>query len=332
MKTFRYGCSLLVLGLMFLAASCSLNDSSEAVPSPKNTNTANATAPCVACGPVTADYPQPGYLKMPSKALDIAVTGNGFALMLSPETPGEPNGSKVYYRNTNYSLDTDSWIYLPGPGAVDIATGTASVAWAVTNQGALYKHDFTFGSPSSWTLFTSNNQPTASAVGVNSLSSSELYILGTTNILGGHPVYKYDYSANVWAQLGNQGGIRIHVDMFGRPWIITDIGDIYKAAGTGFTFNGWTYQAKPNNDPVVDIADLFYADFPYAAGMAILSRPSTANGDSNYSTIYWHPDASNTTQSGWSNSLGGVGRRLTGGGGGSLWLIAPDYNIWRKQL
>lgn len=326
MKTLQFTKLIAPLALMVLATSCSLDNSGKSTPSPRNINNNVAAPVCQTCNSEwTYTEPAP-YVALPGTAWEIAETDSGFPHILSNDGPSEAHGARIYYRNANYASNTDPWIYAPSPGAVYIASGGQKI-WIVTDQGLLYS-----GFASSWTQFTSNNQPTFSAAATSG-DESRLFALGTTNIPGGHPVYLYDQSSNSWSQVGTQGGVRIFVDNFGRPWIITDTGELYRSAGYGQTFSGWNSMARPNNSPVTDIAQYKSYNGPTPTipvwSILVLSRP-TLTSDENKSVLYWQAYPTTTAQTAWSNGLGGTGRRISDYI--NISIISRDYRIWLRPM
>jgi hypothetical protein len=335
MKTHRLRLLLVCVPLWALS-SCSKEDANSNAPTPATGGSNIVRCPegqlCpVDPTPTEKVYPQPGYSQVAAstltRATEIAVTGNGFALMISQPTE-ERYFSRVRYRNTNYTPNSDPWTNLESPEIVQIASHGQN-AWAVDAQGNIFYNYFGLGQPQRWVQFSANNQPRATAIATDG-DETGLFILGDTWITGGHPVYKYDRTSNSWSQVGTQGGIRLHVDEFGRPWIVTDTGDMYRSAGYSQTFSGWNYMQKPAGR-VIDVTQLRYVSNPdlfYA--MAILVIPE--GSQSTLASVYWQPYGTpeEMTSSRWSNSLGGVGKRIVGTG--ALWLLGPDGVVWNKPL
>jgi hypothetical protein len=251
MKTHRLRL-LLVCVPLWVLSSCSKEDANSNAPTAVTRSSNAVDQPY--------GYSEVSYVDPINYAANIAVTGNAFALTVaspSGSEPAEANGRRVHYRNMNSASNFDPWTYLPSPGAVSIASG-GQKAWIVDAQGRIFHNYFGRGVPEGWVQFSANNQPRATAIATDG-DETGLFILGDTWITGGHPVYKYDRTSNSWSQVGTQGGIRLHVDVYGRPWIVTNTGEIYRSAGYGQTFSGWNYIQKPAGQ-VIDITQLRYVN------------------------------------------------------------------------
>lgn len=260
------------------------------------------------------------YSYLPAKpAVEVSVGGeSGIPYILSTELESN-GGHKVYIGSNNTN---PSWTYLSGPGAIKIAASESDRYFGgryyiITPGGEIYRY-----AGGSWENFSANHGGMlASDIDVIGGGSSrdnryelDIYILGTTNIPGGHPVYRFDFANNTWTQVGSQGGVSITLDAFRRVWITDDQNYIYRNDVNSSTI-GW----QMTTGRAIDVSS--------HTGLKTYVLGATTNG---YNEVFSQPTVTNPNNYGWIYE-GGYGKQIAAGPNDELWVVSYDNSLWRSQ-
>ncbi len=154
---------------------------------------------------------------LPGSGKDIAVGGDGTVWLVGST---ETTGGFVLRRREKNQQDSSPWQKISG-GGVRIAAGPDGTPWLVNNEGKIY-HGHKDGS--GW----GNPLPGCAkdiAVGAN----GAVWVVGCDQVNGGWSLHHWIGvdSQRPW-QRSEGGGTNISVAPDGRPWIVNDIGNIYK--------------------------------------------------------------------------------------------------------
>ena len=71
----------------------------------------------------------------------------------------------------------------------------------------------------------------ASDIGIG--ANGDVWVIGTTTASGGFGIFHYNLSGNNWDQVDG-GAVRIAVDPEGNPWVVNDVGKIYRRTSAGW--------------------------------------------------------------------------------------------------
>lgn len=147
---------------------------------------------------------------IPGRATDIAAGGGAEVYVIG--TGAVPGGYRIYRWNGQTS--GSAWDVLPG-GAVRIAVDQAGNPWVVNDVGYVYRWN-----GSGWTRLP------GAAVDIGA-GGGEIYVIGTIEVPGGFSIHRYGGGTS-WIRLSG-GGTRIDADGNGVPWVVNDVGNIYRA-------------------------------------------------------------------------------------------------------
>ncbi|MCX6180867.1 MAG: M12 family metallopeptidase [Bacteroidetes bacterium] len=166
-------------------------------------------------------YPSGKWSNIFSRVSDVGVGKDGSVWVLS--NIAEAGGYGIYKYN-GYSFNK-----IAG-GAVAIDVDPNGNPWVVNSAGSIFR-----GTPQgAWTLMP------GSAKDISVGADGSVYMVGTDVYRGGNGIYKFDGA--YWVRQTGVG-VRISVDNQGSPWIINDMGTVWRLA------NGtWTNMAASATD------------------------------------------------------------------------------------
>jgi Tectonin domain/Papain family cysteine protease len=154
--------------------------------------------------------------KLPGCGKDIAVGASGGVWLVGCS---ETSGSYVL---RHWDELSKSWKAVPG-GGVRIAVGPDTKPWLVNNDGNIYSWK---ADGSGWDL-----QPGCAkdiAVGAQGATNGALWVVGCDKVSGGWSLHHWTgVFPHPWERIEG-GGTNISVAPDGRPWIVNDIGNIYR--------------------------------------------------------------------------------------------------------
>lgn len=265
----------------------------------------------------TSDFVSYSYI--PGSAVDISVGGeNGIPYILGADL--ESNGGHKVYIGTNST--NPNWNYLPGPGAIKIAASETDSYFGgryyiITPSGEIYRY-----AGGTWENFSATHGGMlATDIDVMGGGSSrsdryeiDLYILGTDNISGGHPVYRFNFNNNSWTQIGNQGATSLTIDSYRRVWITNDQGYIFRN-DVNNSSSGWIQTTG------------LAADISCLTGLRMYVLGKTTDG---VNSVFSQEAYLDPTAYGWRYE-GGYGKQIAAGPNDELWVVSYDNSIWRSQ-
>ena len=142
------------------------------------------------------------------KAIDVAICPNGLVSIISQDSSSGNNQFKIY------SWTGAGWDDLGG-AAFKIACDGNGQLWVVNGYGGIYRRV-----NNNW----QGRSGKARDIGAN--GDGSVYVIGTNEVDGGFGIFKFD-GANGWTEIGG-GALRISVDPTGTPWVVNNVGDIYR--------------------------------------------------------------------------------------------------------
>ncbi len=145
---------------------------------------------------------------VPGRAKDIA-SGGGQVFVIG--TAPVPGGFSIHRWE-----EGNIWSRMPG-GAVRIAADRDGVPFVVNDQGAIFV----------WNMDRWDRLPgLARDIGCG---RDLVYVIGVNSVPGGHGIYRMTPQTGYqnWHPV-NGGGERIAVDADGSPWVVNDLGQIFK--------------------------------------------------------------------------------------------------------
>jgi hypothetical protein len=137
------------------------------------------------------------------------------------------NGS-VWATGTNHAIyrwNGSSWETMPG-GAERIAVDPDGAAWVVNLGGDIYKYNLT---TRNWELKPGNAKDIA--VGAD----GSVWVIGSNVVQGGYGIYKWNGSN--WTNIPG-GAVRIAVDQTGNAWVVNSSNNVFR-------YNGSSFELKP---------------------------------------------------------------------------------------
>lgn len=145
--------------------------------------------------------------------------------------------------------------------------------------------------------------------------ASATWAIGTVAVPAGREIFFYDSNANQWIKdVG--AAVRIAVAAGGIPWVVNDLGDIYRRQSSAIGTPGWTLMPGK----ATDIGASFGAN---GAIWRIGTTPAGANFNIskwNPSTSQWVPDASN-----------GAAVRIAVDEAGIPWVVNAAGQIYKRN-
>lgn len=137
-----------------------------------------------------------------------------YKTMVVSKTP-QNGGYKIY----EYSQHSNQWYDRLG-AAVNIAIGSDTCTWVVTNTESIYR-----GTGEHWYQVRGKQ---AKDIGVG--TDATVWIISNEATNGGYHIYRRKNRSIIWEKsLG--GGIRIDVGPNGLPWIVDNKNEIYRHSG-----------------------------------------------------------------------------------------------------
>lgn len=246
--------------------------------------------------------------QVPGSGHDIAIADDGGVWLIG--TDSAQGGYSIWHRPPR----APRWARVPG-AATRIAVA-GNQAWIVNNAGTIYRRD-----GNAWTPIDGPKAHDigASAKGVwiigvprptagDPAKSAQTGAFGTANVkLGVDGAQAYQWTGTTWAP-SSKNGVRIAVEATGRPWVVTESGEVFRHAGS----IAWkTLAARGPSGPVQDIAAL-------PGGRPVIVR---ADG----SVAVFDPD-----QKAWA-STEQAGRAVAAGPDGRIWRIGAKNEIYVSQ-
>jgi Tectonin domain len=157
---------------------------------------------------------------LPGCGKDIAIGGDGMVWLVGCS---ETSGGFVLRRREKGQPDSSPWKVVSG-GGVRIAAGPDGTPWLVNNEGKIYRGRMDGSGTWGW----GDPLPGCAkdiAVGGN----STVWVVGCDQVSGGWSLHKWTgVDPNHPWERAQGGGTNISVAPDGRPWIVNDIGNIYK--------------------------------------------------------------------------------------------------------
>jgi len=112
-------------------------------------------------------------------------------------------------------------------GAAHVALDVSGVAWTIDESGRIFR----LSGWSAWPPVPPALLPGAArhiAAGRN----GAVWVIGTNAVPGGYGIYRWDEPHQNWANIAG-GAVRVAVAADGTPWVVNDIGVIFRGDGTG---------------------------------------------------------------------------------------------------
>ena len=223
-------------------------------------------------------FPFSGWEALPEHANDIDAGPN--------DTAWKIGTNEVFGGYGIYQWDGSSWTEVGG-GAVRIAVDETGTPWVVNDVGNIYRR-----SDNSWQLIDGKAKDIA-------IGDGQVWKIGTNTVGGGHGIHQWNGSS--WTEVGG-GAVRIAVDETGTPWVVNDVGNIYRRSGS-------SWQLLDGQAKDIDIG----AD----GSVWIIGTNSVEGG---YGVYKWH-------DSRWVQVPGGaVG--ISVAADGTPWLVNSSGNIF----
>jgi hypothetical protein len=154
--------------------------------------------------------------------VDIAIGDEGGVWAIGATNIG-PGGNGVFQWNGS------SWVQDPsGAAGMRIAVERNSTLdgrpWVVTANNQIWRRDGT-----SWTQMPGSARDIG-AGGILSANGSEVFIIGTDAQPDGYGVHRWIESSHSWQPVFSGGGVRIDVDQWGIPWMVSASQKIWRGS------------------------------------------------------------------------------------------------------
>jgi hypothetical protein len=248
--------------------------------------------------PVNALYND--WTKLSGTAIDIGASG------LAGTYSGEvvwsiaPNGTPQRWNGSG-------WTAVPGVAATRVDVDNVGFAWIVGPSGRVFR-----GNGSGWT-----EVPGGGRVKDIGCGGGAVWGIGTDG-----RAYSYNQLYGVWNFSGGPlNQISIDVTSSGQPWVVTSANEVHVLA------SAWTfYMSGIGNDIGLGGYKSGPANYPYywvlGTNSTIYLHGSQASGSVGdpLPPAWWGFIATN-----------GMGRRITAGNHGRIWVAATDNSIWVRN-
>src|SRR5215470_7148757 len=120
-----------------------------------------------------------------------------------------------------YRLNGSSWQTMPG-GGERIAVDPQGDAWVLSLDGAIWKYN---ASTNDW------QQKPGSAKDIGIGADGTVWVIGVGSTGGGYLIYRW--SGSNWTNIPG-GAVRIAVDPSGNAWVINNTNTIFRYNGSGW--------------------------------------------------------------------------------------------------
>jgi hypothetical protein len=177
-----------------------------------------------------------GWRQVPTggSATDIGATNSDRWII---GTVNKPGGKEVFKSD---SL-AGQWVKDTTAAGSRITVQAGGRPWVTTSINTIYRRKTSaITDLSGWDLMPG----TATDIGASPFLGDAVWKIGTTAMAGGYDIAGWDPATNQWRPDASGGsGVRIAVDVTGRPWVVTSVGTIYRRNGNNPQLNvGWTLQ------------------------------------------------------------------------------------------
>jgi Putative peptidoglycan binding domain/Matrixin len=173
---------------------------------------------------VLYDFYRP--LSSPSGASDIAATSIDHLWIVGKNAFAD--GFQVWKWNPSGGF----WRATDG-GGVRVAVEKSGIPWIVTSKREIFRRTTTDPTvPNAWQLMPGR----ATDIGIG--DNNEVWITSDTPFGDGFQVFKFNKSTMQWIPTDG-GGVRISVNQFGAPWVVTNKNQIFRRSDNSTTAGGW---------------------------------------------------------------------------------------------